>query len=231
MRYLIIFFLIVNSSAEAADKESLLIGGSQVSERNSYTYIGVLHPLNGSKIGDGWFSKVSASWLTYEFDTFANGGDVTAKAKVPGVDVGVGHAWTGANYSLSLGLSAGYRYINLSPNLPDEDNQGDTFTVTPDVQARYQFNPSLDADLISSYAFGQKTSFNRLRFGMHPNQEWRIGLEATRVSGQNFMSRNLGIFASSYLSSGLGFEVSTGYSQDDNGKNSPYIGFGFAKFF
>ena len=132
---------------------------------------------------------------------------------------------------MSLGVSAGYRYINLSPNLPNEDTQGDTFTLTPDVQAQYKFNQRFNADLISSYSFGQQSSFNRLRFGVYLGRDWRVSLETIQLNGRSYGSQNLGIFASSNLSNGLSLEINGGVSDNNNGNNSPYIGIGFSKFF
>ena len=216
---------------QAADQERLLIGGTQISELNTFSYIGMLSPFTGSKIGEGWYSKIIASWLTYEYDTSDDNLDVTAKAKAPGLDLGVGYSWTGANYGVSLGLSGGYRHINISPRLPDEDPQGDVFTITPDIQARYRFNEKFDTDIISSYAFGQQAFFSRTRLGWHPHQDWRVGVEVFWQKGQNYKNRQLGIFGSSYLKNGFSYELSGGVSENDNGATSPYVGVSFAKFF
>lgn len=231
MRYFLTLLTLIACTANAADNENLLIGGTQVSELNSYSYLGVLKPFEGYKIGDGWYSNLIASWLTYEYDTFANNRDVTAKATAPGINIGIGYSWTKPKYNLSLGLSAGYRHINMSPHLPDEDPQGDVFTMTPDIQARYKFSDYVDADLISSYAFGQKALFNRVRLGLHPTAKWRVGVEAFLQKGQNYKSHQFGVFGSSYFSNGLGYELSAGYSENDDGATSPYIGINFAKFF
>lgn len=231
MRYLLVLFSVFGTQALAADQERLLIGGTQISELNSYSYVGMLKPFTGAKIGDGWYSKIIASWLTYEYDTFAINRDVTAKAKAPGIDAGVGYSWLGSNYGVSFGISGGYRHINISPNLPDEDPQGDVFTITPDLQARYKFNEKFDTDINSSYAFGQQAFFSRSRLGWHPSQNWRFGLEAFWQKGQNYRSKQFGFFGSSYLSNGLSYELSGGISENDDGASSPYIGVNFAKYF
>lgn len=231
LRYLLLSFLLINSSAIAADKGLLLIGGNELSESNTYSYFGVLKPLNGSKIGEGPFSKFIVSLLTYNYDVDHQGVKYeNVLAIAPGIEAGGGYAWTGDVYALSLGLSAGYRYIYLSPNLSNGDAQGDTFTITPDVQARFMFTQSLDFDLISNYAFGQKSSFNRQRFGWHPVPNWRVGLEAVKLRGENYSSSKLGIFGSTYFSKGLGLEFSAGVAHNDE-TDSPYIGAGFSKFF
>lgn len=231
MRYFLLLLMLLTTQAQAADQEQILIGGTQVSELNSYSYIGMLNPFAGAKIGDGWYSKIIASWLTYNYDTFANNANVTVKAKSPGVDLGVGYSWSGKNYGLSLGLSGGYRHINISPYLPNEKPQGDVFTITPDIEALYRLNEKFDTDLISSYAFGQQAFFSRARFGWHPIKDWRVGVEAFFQKGQNYRSRQFGIFGASYLINGLSYELSGGVSENDNGSTSPYIGVGFAKFF
>lgn len=231
MRYVAISLFLLPLFARASDQTSLFIGGSQVSELNSFTYVGVLQPLSGGKIGDGWFRKVIASWLTYEYDTFANNQDVTAKARAPGIEAGMGYSWAGERYAVSLALSGGYRYIRLKPNLPDEDPQGDVFTLTPDVQARYKFSEYVDTDILSSYAFGQQASFNRIRLGLHPDPKWRVGLETFFQKGRNYSSKQLGVFVSSYLSNGMSYELSGGMLRNGDGVDSPYLGIGVAKFF
>jgi len=234
-RIYILALLAISANTLADDNspsQSLVIGGSQHSSNSSYSYLGLITPIWGGKIGDGWFNNTIASWLTYDYNGSQNGSTVHVKAKAPGIETGLGYAWSGPKYALSFSTTLGFRDIGLNPKLANDDGpEGGTFAVSPQIQARYELLPKLDTDLISSYSFGPDSSFNRLRLGWTGIPGWRIGIEEVLQRGQTYQNEQQGIFITKYLSNGISLELSGGTSKPRDDKSSPYIGISFAKMF
>lgn len=230
--YPLLMLLLLPTFGVADEKPLLIIGGTQHASNSSYTYLGVINPIWGGKVGQGWFNNTIASWLTYDYTGSLNGRSVGVEAKAPGIESGLGYAWSGPKYALSMSTTLGLRDIGLSPKLPNDDGpEGKTFSFSPQIQVRYQLFPKLDADLISSYAFGPDSSFNRLRFGWTDLPGWRIGVEGIVQHGQTYHIEQQGIFLTKYLSNGLALEISAGRSRPRDDDSSPYFGISFAKMF
>jgi hypothetical protein len=209
----------------------LMIGGTQHSSESAYTYLGLIRPIWGGELGKGWFHSVIGSWLAYEYDINIGNQPDTLKAKAPGIDTGLGYAWTGKDYNLSLSMALGYRHYNLSPNVPGEKPEGSTFNLTPQVQAGYNLTDSVDVALLSNYSFGQQSNFNRLRLGFKPINNWHMGLEALYQEGRNYRIKQQGLFATTYLNNGLSLELSGGNLESKDGSSTGYVGIAFSKLF
>ncbi|HET8808368.1 MAG TPA: hypothetical protein VFM76_08315, partial [Methylophaga sp.] len=143
-RYLLLASMLYILSLPAQAEQNLLIGGSQYSRTSSYTYLGLIKPFAEGQLGRGWFMSAVGSWLTYEYDINVNNQADKLEAKAPGIDLGVGYGWLGDQYYLQLSTAAGYRDYRLSPDVPGEDPEGSTLSLTPQLQAGYQFTPKFD---------------------------------------------------------------------------------------
>ncbi len=232
MTMAVLFGLSLNASAK--DDDPLFIGGFQRADHNSYTFAGVITPILGGKLGEGWFNRTIASWLTYEYDASYNGQPTTLKAKAPGIETGFGYAWQGKSYGINLSASVGYRDFRLSPNIPDEEPEGKVLVFSPQLQARYDITEHIETDLIASHAFAKKnaeTSFGRLRLGYKPRWDWKFGLEGVYQEGENFRVKQNGLYLVHYLSSGWGVEVSGGKAESRDNSSSAYFGLGISKQF
>lgn len=209
----------------------LVIGGTQIAEKSSYSYLGLIRPIWGGKLGQGWFHTTIASWLTYEYGIGANNQAVTVDAKAPGIDTGLGYAWYGTSYSVNVSLAAGYRYFILTPDIAGEKPVGSVYNLTPQLQAGYRFSESLDTDIISNYSFGQQSNFNRLRLGWMAVNGWRIGLEGVYQSGRNYRIQQQGLFIATDVGKGINLSLSGGNLEQKDGSGSAYFGLAFSRLF
>lgn len=224
----------LSNNAYCKEEDPLFISGIQASSNSSYSYGGLITPIWGGKLGQGWYNRTFASYLTYDYTTTVNGQNIKVKAKAPGADIGLGYSWAGKSYGISLSGAIGYRYFDLKPQLPENDPSGSVYYFSPQLQARYNFTPKIDADLISSYTYGNKNAdifFNRVRLGYKPSDDWRFGLENIYQEGNNFRIKQYGLFATTYFKNGLGVELNGGVGQDLNSSGLPYFGISFSKQF
>ncbi len=228
------FYLSLPLEVFAKDDDPLFIGGFQRAEHNSYTYAGLITPILGGKLGEGWFNRTIASWLTYEYDTSYNGQPTQLKAKAPGIETGFGYAWAGKSYGVNISASVGYRDFRLSPNVAGEEPEGKVLVFSPQLQARYDITEHIETDLIASHAFAKKnaeTSFARLRLGYKPRWDWKFGIEGIYQEGENFRVKQQGLYVVTYLKNGWGVEASGGNAESRDNSSSAYIGFGVSKQF
>lgn len=212
------------SAQDAAPR--LYIGGSQGSSAGTYTYAGQIVPLEGARVGQGWFQKTVASWLTYQYDTTVAGASTEAKAGAAGIEGGWGYAWDTERFKGDASLSLGLRHTQLRPAAARADGQhGTRVTLTPQIGARYLFTPRWDADVLASYSAGTYSSFGRARMGVRPGDtEWRLGLEATLSQGKDYRTQQTGVFAGRNLGTGWFLEVNAGQARPRDGKSTPYVG-------
>ncbi len=229
--YFFLMILLMLSGGAAKAEQDLLIGGSQYSRTSSYSYLGLIKPVADGQLGRGWFVSAIGSWLTYEYDINVNNQADTLKAKAPGIDFGLGYGWQGDNHYLQLSAAAGYRDYRLSPDVPGEEPDGSTLSLTPQLQVGYQFSPRFDIGLLSNWSIGPQSQFNRLRMGFRPSRVWHVGLEGIFQDGKNYRIKQYGLFATRYLANGLGLELHGGTLESQDISSAVYVGAAFSKSF
>ena len=230
-----IFFLfailIALTSPSLRAQDQLIIAGIQGSSQSSYSYLGLIQPLEKSTLGKGWYRKILISHLTYRYlQTNPNTG-ITIHATAPGIEGGFGHAWSGTPWSIDLSATVGYRNISLSPISPAADDKGGIFILNPQIQARYQFTEKLDADLLANHSLGQGNTYARERLGWRLASGMRIGPELIQVNGKTYHNTQAGLFASMPLANSWTVELSAGRSHSQTLGNATYGGIGIAKVF
>jgi hypothetical protein len=216
--------------AEEAKPQTLFIGGVQGSSAGTYTYAGHIAPLQGARVGQGWFYKNVASWLTYNYNTDIGGAPVQARAGAAGFETGLGYAWEHQQLTGDVSLLVGVRNTRLWPlALRAEGDHGTHATLTPQVAARYQFSSRWNADVLASYSMGPQSSFSRGRLNWHPGDKtWRIGVEVSLSEGEDYRTKQTGLFAGRPLGSGWFVEMNAGQAQSKDGNNTPYVGVSFS---
>ncbi len=214
-----------------ADNAPLIIGGTQHAKDSDYSYLGVIQPLAGEKLGDGWFWQGIGSWLAYEYDLTINGQPDELKARAPGIEAGMGYAWAAGPWRTSLSLSLGYRDYRLSPDVAGEEPDGSTLSLTPQLQLSYLVNDKIEFALLSNWALGPQSVFNRFRAGYRPHWRWQIGPEFYYQEGKNYRVKQAGLFVSRIMEKGLSLELNAGISESQDQSGDPYLGLAFSKLF
>lgn len=207
----------------------LFIGGAQSSSESSYSYLGVIRPVWGGTVGDGWFGKAVASWLTYRYATVMVGRDVDVRASAPGIDSGLGYAWRRGALSGDVSLAVGVRNARLRPDVTTDRPKGTRVTLTPQMAARYDPTPSAYADMLASYSFGTRGSFVRARLALRPASAWRAGLEGTVAEGADYRTVQRGVFAGTDAGAGWSIELHAGQARARDGHRAPYGGLSVSK--
>ena len=94
--FFLFVILIALTSPILRAEDKLIIAGIQGSSQSSYSYLGLIQPLEKSTLGKGWYRKILISHLTYRYlQTNPNTG-ININATAPGIEGGFGHAWSGS---------------------------------------------------------------------------------------------------------------------------------------
>jgi len=118
--------LCMGVGVEPTMAQPLLLGGTQMAQENSYSYLGAIMPFAGARLGSGWFGTIFANYLAYHYHTTR-----TVSVKAPGVQGGLGYAWGGTAYQLALSGALGYQYFSVHSDLGAGGPVGGTVTFTP----------------------------------------------------------------------------------------------------
>jgi len=220
------------NNALSASPSGVFIAGSQYSSDSSYTYAGVVKPMAGSELGQGWYNTAILSWLTYRYDTTDfTGAATTIRASSPGVEAGIGYGWKGAGHAVSLSTSLGYRNTRVSPFVPAEEKTGSILTISPQVQWSVALSPRLTASTLASYAFGQQSGYARARLMWETTSHWSAGVQETYLKGQNYRTTQHGVVLAHDLANGYVIEGAAGMSRPRDGDDSGYVAVGLSRAF
>ncbi|GAC1424895.1 MAG: hypothetical protein NVSMB6_25690 [Burkholderiaceae bacterium] len=223
--------LSMSYTAAAQDASNVFFGGAQYSKDSSYTYAGLLRPMDGAKSGEGWYQKAVVSWLTYQYGTNINGQDYKIRSSSPGIEGGVGYGWKGDNYTFDLSGTVCYRHARVTPIVPPNEPEGNIWTFNPQVQASLAVTPKIEASTIASYAFGQKSAYARGRLAYKIDPVWFAGLQETYLKGQNYRINQHGLVVGRSLGNGYAAEVSFGQSKTRNESGTGYVAVGLSRVF
>lgn len=209
-----------------ADSPRLWIGGIQGSATGTYSYAGQIVPLEGARVGQGWFQKTVASWLTYQYDTTVEGVATDAEAGAAGIEGGWGYAWDTERFKGDVALALGVRNTRLRPAAARADGEhGTRVTLTPQIAVRYLITRQWDTDVLASYSAGPGSRFARARVGVQPAESaWRLGLETSLSQGADYRTQQAGVFAGRSFGSGWFLEFNAGQAKPRDGKSAPYMG-------
>lgn len=214
------------AAAGAAQAEGVTFGGSESAANSSFSYLGLIEPLPGSRMGQGWYVRGMLSWLTYEYDTPLGGVSRRVKAQAPGVEVGVGYPLPlGGGWVLDPSLSVGLRDTRLTPADPGNDAAGTQGMLTPQLGLRGRIGGVLELDALAAHAFGADSNYARARLGLPLARQLTVGAEASLSEGARYHDRREGVFAR--LGSGRGsLTASAGYATDREGHRRSYFSLG-----
>ncbi|MDE2089420.1 MAG: glycosyltransferase [Gammaproteobacteria bacterium] len=143
-----------------AHAEGLWLGGVQVGGQGSaYVYTGLLAPLPGSTLSQGFVQRYWIDGVRYRY----SGAPGTIQATAPGAEVALGYTHATAQGYYGLYLGVGYRDTRLSPDDPSASVRGGQWSLDPQVQVEQALAPDWKVNGIASYAFGPQSYWLRGR--------------------------------------------------------------------
>lgn len=223
--------LCVTGPGATAQAENVMFSGVEGSSNSSYAYLGAVMPMEGEQLGRGWYRKAVVSMIRYRFSSSERGAAEEVSGQMPGIEGGIGHAWTFGSRTVDLSATVGYRNIRISPFEPKDEKAGEFITFNPQLMAYTPIGGRFDADLIANYAFGLGSSFARLRAGFRPADRWRTGLESKHLKGDTYEVRTAGMFLSIPLTGTFTLDITAGKEKPRDDPSVHYGGIAFSSVF
>lgn len=201
---------------------SLALAGVQQSAQSSYDYLGWIQPIAGGSLGQGLYTQVFLSYLTYRYQGSQNGISALVRARVPGVSAGLGYAFTLGILQLNVSGSLSYQYFSLQPVVPANGPFKSSLTFVPQVQIHLPLGDGFYASGIGSYAFGQGSYWSRARLGIPLLSVLHFGPEIIPSGGRNYQIRQYGAFVTVALPEAWEVTAEGGLQQQ---KGLPDVGY------
>ncbi|WP_308388757.1 cellulose biosynthesis protein BcsS [Acidithiobacillus sp. AMEEHan] len=230
-RSFVLTVLLFGIFAKPAMGENFALVGVQQSAQSSYDYLGWIQPFVGSALGRGLYGQIFLNYLTFHYSSSVGDAPVLVQARVPGVSLGLGYAFSVGVLQVNISGSFGYQYFSLQPAIPAGGPYRSSFTFVPQVQLHLPLSHGFYLSGIGSYAFGQDSYWSRLRFGIPLGARWHCGPEFIPSGGRNYQIRQYGAYVDVSLSQGWGLTLDGGMQQQDGLANVGYAALSLSKTF
>lgn len=227
----ILALMIASVMTPPAFAESVIFSGIEASSATSHAYLGFITPAPGKRLSEGVYRKFVASSTTYRYPNDERGPQVDIEGKVNGIEAGLGRAWRSSSATADLSATLGYRDVSLSPYAPTNDRAGARLTFNPQLMLWSQLSSGIDTDLLANYATGSASSFVRTRVGVHPAENYRVGIEGKWLHGRNYMIHKQGVFIAFKFRQSLTLELNAGREHPENRREASYAGIAIATTF
>jgi len=203
-------------------QEGVVLTGAEASRDNQYAYLGVVMPLSGQRLGQGFVQRY---WLDYTAYSYEKQPFQTIDSAVTAVDAALGYQQSNASSWWAGYLGAHYADTRLSPNDPDNDSQG------RQLHARLQFEGETDVaegwrgNGIVSYVVKDFNYWARLRLQTTLKNQLHIGPELVVQGDSYYDAYKLGVFVGNIpVGQTSALTLKGGVNQTINESASLYLG-------
>jgi cellulose synthase (UDP-forming) len=214
--------LLVTSASPRAEGEVLALAGGEAGESSSYSYVGAVVPIEEN--GEGWAARFWGDRSAYSYEN--DGEDVDGEAY--GAEAALAYRWNGEWGYASASAGVRYRDTELSQSDPDNQSEGAHTDVSVATNGRAHMNEDYDLTWNASHEIDQQNTFARAGIDREITPAWRLGLDATRVSGGDYGETKIGVTSETRLNDATSFSARAGASRSDDGDEGGYVGLGLA---
>jgi len=186
---LLVACLIVAAAAPALAGDNLIFGGGEVSGHDSsYGQVGVVTPLPGNTMSDGWAVRATTDALTYKYRATQD-----IKATGAGGQVTLGYQEAGAPGWWAFFTGPVFQYTHLSPDDPASRARGGVWGWIAQGEGEYFLTKNLKGNLGGSYIFAGNDAFwTRLRLLYRVSGQMFVGPEGIYQGDSDYRAWELG---------------------------------------
>lgn len=214
--------LLVTAAAPRAESEVLALVGGEAGENSNYAYAGAIVPIESG--GEGFAARFWGDRSAYSYES---GGD-EIEAEAYGAEAALAYRWNGEWGYASASAGVRYRDTELSPGDPDNESEGGHTDIAVATNGRAHVSESYDITWNASHEIDQQNTFARAGLDREITPDWRLGLDATRVSGRDYGETKVGLTSETRLSDTASLSARAGGARNDDGDEGGYVGLGLA---
>lgn len=153
MRGLLVVALV--AGAGVAHAESVVVAGGSFSGQTRAGYAGVVLPLTGQTLSDGWSHSLFATGVRYEYPK--DWRDVEGIAS--GLKYGLMRQFKVDGGSIGLGGGVALQHTGLSPDDPGNRNRGSHLRPLVELQWQSNVDRPWRSQLFSQYVFRERSNY------------------------------------------------------------------------
>ncbi len=191
MLKLLLTSLAATAVAPVWAQEGVALAGMEASRDNQYAYLGVVLPVPGQQLGQGFVQRY---WLDYVAYRYEKSPQQDIDAKVAGTEAALGYQR--GNGGGWWGAYVGARYANtrLSPGDPENNDRGWRLRAKLQFEGETQVGTGWRVNAIASHLVGDANYWARLRLQTMLGNRWHIGPEAIVQGDANYRAYKVGAF-------------------------------------
>ncbi len=208
----------------------MFIAGAEAGgQHNNYGQLGLIAPLPGSQLGNGFVWRAFIDGLTYRYDK--NATDIEASSI--GVDTSIGYSASNAQGWWGLSAGPAWRNTDLSPNDPANDANGSETSLRISAEAEHNFTETLRGNVITSYnAFSDNGFWNRARLLARVDGKIYAGPEVVWQGSDAYRAWQFGAAVTGIpVSDTTSIGLKAGFRKGEGLSATPYIGVEYGAVF
>lgn len=203
-------------------QEGVVLTGVEASRDNQYAYLGVVMPLPGQRLGQGFVQRY---WLDYTGYSYEKQPYQYIDSAVTAVDAALGYQQSNASSWWAGYLGAHYADTRLSPNDPDNDSQGKQWHARLQLEGETDVAEGWRGNGIASYLVGDFNYWARLRLQTTLKNQLHIGPELVVQGDSYYDAFKLGVFVGNIqVGQTTALTLKGGVNKTSNEAASLYLG-------
>lgn len=219
---LLLASLVGAAALPAWAQEGIVLTGVEASRDNQYAYLGMLLPLPGHNLGQGFVQRYWLDYIAYQYkktplqdiETRAAGGEAAL-----GYQQSSASGWWGAY------LGARYANTRLNPNDPDNDDRGGRLRAKLQFEGDTELGAGWRVSGIASHLVGDNNHWARLRLQTTLDNRWHIGPEVIVQGDSNYSAYKVGAFLGNIkLGTSSALTLKAGVNKPEDNSASLYAG-------
>lgn len=208
--------------APAWAQESVVLTGVEASRDDYYAYLGTVLPLPGQRLGQGYVQRYWLDYLGYRYEKLPL---QYIDSRVNAIEAALGYQQSSASTWWGAYLGARYANTRLSPNDPDNDDEGLRLRAKLQLEGETEAGAGWRVNGIASHLLGDYNYFMRLRMQTQLRNQWHIGPEVIVQGDSYYSAYKLGAFLGNIqLGTSSALTLRGGISKPESVAASLYLG-------
>jgi hypothetical protein len=209
-------------SMSAWAQEGVVLAGAEGSRDNQYAYLGMVMPLSGQRLGQGFVQRY---WLDYVGYGYEKQPFQDIDAGATAIEAALGYQQSTATSWWAAYLGAHYADTRLSPNDPDNDSEGRQLNARLQLEGETDVAAGWRGNGIVSYLVGDFNYWARLRLQTMLKNQLYIGPELVVQGDSYYNAYRVGVFVGNIpLGTTSALTLKGGVSQSSDEAASLYLG-------
>lgn len=218
---------ILSTLAIPALAESVWVGGASGADTTRVAYLGrIAAPLPGQRLSDGWSYSVFVDYVSYKYDSGAQG----IQGTVNGIKFSVGREFRRDYGSLGLSLGMTASRTTLSPDDPGNTSPRSGVHPVGEFLWQSKSDATWRSTAYAQYVFGARRKFANVFLGRRLSNGIAIGPQMSTGGDPSYRIYGLALALNGWKIGPLDMGVYAGAQHSEGGNSHPEIGFSFTTY-